>query len=210
MDTMTFNKSRLKAANVSELYGLCLGILADGYVDDSEIAFLLDWVKARPHLLRDPVVSEMMSIILRALEKGGDDSQNSILEALLSFTGSPIPDKEHSSVPSGLPLCEVIPDIEQKGCVFCCTGTFDLGSRGDCQKLIEQAGGLFSKGVTKKVDYLVIGNKVTPDWKQQSYGAKIIKAMEYRDSSNVSISIITEKDFIKVLDALKAMESRDA
>lgn len=92
------------------------------------------------------------------------------------------------------------------GMVFCCTGTFDLGARGYCQQLIEEVGGVISKNVTRKVDYLVIGIKITPDWKQQSYGAKIIKAMEYRDKNNIPISIIAELDFIKVLERLKELE----
>ncbi len=211
MDTMIFNSSRLKAANVSELYGLCLGILADGCVDCSEVDFLLAWLDARPHLLEDPIVSEMVSIIVKAIENGfDDDSQVTILKALLSFTGAPNPTKTHSAAPSDLPLCEEIPNAQLKGVVFCCTGTFDLGTRGDCQDLIAQSGGVFSKNVTKQVDYLVIGNKVTPDWKQQSYGRKIIKAMEYRDKSRLPISIINEQNFIKVLDGLKGLVAKDA
>ena len=120
MDTMIFNSARLKAANVNELYGLCLGILADGYVDHSEVEFLLAWLDARPHLLNDPVVNEMVTIILKAIENGIDsDAQSTILEALLSFTGAPTPSKTHSSAPSDLPLCESLPRVELKGTVFC-------------------------------------------------------------------------------------------
>lgn len=93
-----------------------MGILADGYVDSSEVEFLLDWLEARPHLLEDPVVNEMVSIILNAMEGGIEgDGQGAILEALLSFTGSPNPSKPHSSAPSELPLCEKIPKAELNG-----------------------------------------------------------------------------------------------
>lgn len=212
MDTMRFNKPRLRAGNASELYGLCLGVMADGYVAEAEIEFLVSWISARPYLMDDPVIEVLVSAIAKALEEGVESAtaQSQILEALLAFTGAPDPAREHSSIPSTLPLCKSIPAASLKGVVFCCTGTFDLGTRGDCKSAIENAGGVFSKGVTQKVDYLVIGNKITPDWKQQSYGAKIIKAMEYRDLNNLPISIITETQLGSVLESIMELGVEDA
>jgi NAD-dependent DNA ligase len=76
------------------------------------------------------------------------------------------------------------------------TGTCVFGTRKQCQTAVEELGGLNAKGVTKKLDYLVLGTYVTDSWAHESYGLKIEKAMEYRDSG-VPLCIITEEHWIK-------------
>ena len=41
------------------------------------------------------------------------------------------------------------------------TGTCVFGTRKQCQTAVEELGGLNAKGVTKKLDYLVLGAYVT-------------------------------------------------
>lgn len=200
MDTTRFNRPRIQKANVDELYGLCLGILADGIVTADEVQFLVSWLNAREHLLDDPIVSKVYEKLIDITTgDNSEESQNDLLKLLLEFTGAPSPSIDNSQQPSVLPLCEPAPSITIDDKVFCFTGTFDFGTRAECQQATEAQGGVSSKGVTKKTDYLVIGNQVTPDWKQQTYGAKIIKAMDYRDNKGASISIISESHWIQHL-----------
>jgi len=50
--------------------------------------------------------------------------------------------------------------------------------------------------VTKKLNYLVLGSYVTDSWAHETFGRKIEKAMDYRDSG-VPLAIITEEHWAK-------------
>jgi NAD-dependent DNA ligase len=56
-------------------------------------------------------------------------------------------------------------------------------------------GGINAKSVTKNLDYLVLGTYVTDSWIHESFGRKIEKAMQYRDSG-LPIKIITEEHWL--------------
>ncbi len=63
------------------------------------------------------------------------------------------------------------------------------------QASIETLGGKNAGSVTKSLNYLVIGTYVTDSWAHETFGRKIEKAMEYRDSG-VSLVIVTEEHWI--------------
>jgi len=75
---------------------------------------------------------------------------------------------------------------------FLFTGTFAYGVRKDCHAVTENLGGIISKGVNKKLNYLVIGSYVTDSWAHETFGRKIEKAMDYRDTTP-SLKIISEE-----------------
>ena len=201
METMKYHRARLAANAASEFYGLCLGTLADGILSMQEAKFLRDWLSARPGLSSDPIIAAVSRNLSLYLDSGveGGPAENDLINSMLSLTGQPLPDDIQSAVPCSLPLCDPLPVVQIPGSSFCFTGTFDLGTRNECHQHIAARGGVAVSNVTKRLNYLVIGNNVTPDWKQQTYGGKIIKAMEYRDAHGVTIAIINEKHLVQFL-----------
>lgn len=98
--------------------------------------------------------------------------------------------------PSTLPLDDPLPEVNFRGRVFLFTGTFAYGTRKQCQAVLETLGGVNASGVTKKVDYLVLGSYVTDSWAHENFGRKIEKAMVYRDQG-VPIHIVPEYHWIE-------------
>ena len=79
---------------------------------------------------------------------------------------------------------------------FLFTGTCVFGTRRECQEQVELLGGVNARGVTKSLDYLVLGTYVTDSWVHESFGRKIEKAVEYRDSG-VPIVIMSEEQWLE-------------
>lgn len=81
---------------------------------------------------------------------------------------------------------------------FCLTGTFNNGSKEDIEQKIIDKGGICSKGVSAKINYLIVGDGGSDAWKFGNYGGKVQKAMELKEKGK-QIEIISEEDFIKIL-----------
>ncbi len=71
------------------------------------------------------------------------------------------------------------------GKVFCITGTFENYKRNDIKEIIEKNGGSFSPSVSKKIDYLIVGNKP---------GSKLQKA------EKLGITFLSLNDFFKMIE----------
>jgi NAD-dependent DNA ligase len=87
-----------------------------------------------------------------------------------------------ASLSSTLPLCSPAPEIAFPGALFVVTGTFAYGPRAAVVATIEQRGGEVRPSVTKKTDFLVIGEIGSQAWRHSSYGRKIEAAVTIRDS----------------------------
>jgi len=94
-------------------------------------------------------------------------------------------------------------NIKITGNLFVLTGTFTTGKREDIKKIIELAGGIVSKNLTLSIDYLVVGDIVSRDWKYGKYGSKIEKALK----SN--IKIISEHTLIKNINSENDLKKED-
>lgn len=78
------------------------------------------------------------------------------------------------------------------------TGVMAYGPRKDRQTLVEERGGLIGGGVSKKVHYLVVGSVGNEQWRQSTYGTKIMKAVELPEAG-ASIAIVGEDHWQKML-----------
>lgn len=70
------------------------------------------------------------------------------------------------------------------GLTFCITGTLKSFSREEAKKFIECLGGHFTDNLTKKTDYLVVG---------ENPGSKLEKANKF------GVKVLTEEEFLKML-----------
>lgn len=94
-----------------------------------------------------------------------------------------------------MPLTVPAPEILYLGRSFCFTGVFEFGSRADCHEAVLERGGEPAKGVTKKLDYLVIGSVGSDFWRHSSFGTKILKAAQYCEEG-ARIAIVSESYWV--------------
>ncbi|MCB1808999.1 MAG: hypothetical protein KDJ99_28755 [Candidatus Competibacteraceae bacterium] len=197
-----FNQSRLSDRNIDELIGLCKGILADGLVVQQEAEFLQRWLNANRDIADQWPANILYQRINHVLRDGHLDDQESheLLKTLLDITGGPSQDA-HIELPMAttLPLDNPQPDLIFPDRSFCVTGRFAFGDRASVVKEITDRSGLISNGITKSVDYLLIGSVGSTDWIHTSYGRKIEKAVEYKNSQNPTLAIICEEHWVKFL-----------
>src|SRR5574338_1272354 len=108
---------------------------------------------------------------LRAMLADGwlDEDESGELLGLLMQIAAP-QGRADSVAPSSLPLTVPAPEIIHPGRSFCFTGVFEFGSRADCHEAVLGLGGEPTKGVTKKLDYLIVGAVGSEFWRHSSFG----------------------------------------
>lgn len=214
-ETLGAHKGRLAGRAADEFYGLAMGVLADGFVNHLEAQFLHRWMTDNPDIVNsgaDPLVRRVFVELDEILSDGVFEpaEQKRLLELLMKYTGADggVDQGVGQGLTSEIPLNDPAPDVLFRGRGFCFTGTFVFGKRAKCADLVESLGGVHSKNVTLDLDYLVVSHRVTPDWRHRSYGAKILKAMEYRDQRGRPLAIISERQLIDaVRDGLRRTRS---
>lgn len=186
-----------------ELIGLVKGVLADGVIWQAEVDFLLKWMETNRHAVRSWPASVLYSRIAAALADGhmDEDEESEIMGLLLAYAGgNSAPANGYASNSTTLPLSDPQPIVEVSGHLFCFTGKFNCGTRAWCQGQIHDRGGFSAANITKKLNYLVIGEIGSRDWLHSTYGTKIQDAVEYRDAG-VPIEIINEKHWFEQMSA---------
>jgi NAD-dependent DNA ligase len=175
------------------LIGVSKGLTADGKIDQREAEFLLGWLIQSRAATDNPVILNLLEKVSAMLEDGALDSEESseLLSLLHRISGDPSEVGELAKATS-LPIDHPLPEVTFPERSFLFTGTCAFGTRKQCHEATESLGGIISGGVTKELNYLVIGTYVTDSWAHESYGRKIEKAMEYREQG-VPLVIVTEE-----------------
>lgn len=188
-----FNRKNIQDRQIDTLIGLSKGLAADGKVDQAEAEFLLSWLVQNRQASDNPIIENLLNKVSEMLEDGILDEEESkeLLNILHSITGESSEIGELAKT-SSLPINEPLPSVVFQDNSFLFTGTCAFGTRKQCQEAIESLGGINAKGVTKTLNYLVLGTYVTDSWIHENFGRKIEKAMEYRESG-LPLVIITEE-----------------
>lgn len=189
---------RIVKRQIDELLGLAKGALLDGKVDQHEAEGIFAWLNANAMCLETWPASVLYDRLRAMLADGvlGEDESQELLGLLMQFAapqGGVI-----SVTPTTLPLTVPAPPIVHFGRSFCFTGVFECGSRSKCHELVLALGGGPAKGVTKKLDYLVIGSVGSEFWRHSSFGTKIMKAAQYREEG-APIAIVSESYWLSRL-----------
>jgi NAD-dependent DNA ligase len=183
--------ARLIQRDIDQLLGICEFALQDGMIDQAEAESILAWLDAHRACLDTWPANVLYTRLRRMLADGAldDQEQGDLLGLVLQIaqprTGA------GTVVPSALPLDAPPPPILFEGRNFCFTGVFDFGTRADCQAAVADRGGICLHGITKKLHYLIIGNVGSETWRHSSFGTKIARAVDYRESGR-SLAIVTE------------------
>lgn len=195
-----FHEARIDRRSADALAGIAAGLAADGKINQQEAEFLKTWIETHWVHLEDPVVNILYRRLEGMLSDGVLDADESVelLGMLHQFTGLPISAAKMSYAPATLPFDNPAPELNLPDRVFLFTGVMSYGPRKECESLIVERGGLIGGSVSKKVHYLVVGNIGNEQWLHSSYGTKIKKAVELRESG-VPIAIVGEDHWLKVL-----------
>lgn len=196
-------------AELQELQGICYGVLADGVIRDQEIIELEKWIDSNKHLSSYYPYDELRTVLFKILKDGVVDHEEKILlkayfSQFVKLTNEELTTKIDQEIKatniSG--LCAFEPNITIDGKLFSCTGKLSRGSRGDLAKLIANLGGVFSDNITKKTNYLIVGDNGNPAWAFACYGRKVERALKMRKEGD-NILIVHENDFLDFTDDLQ-------
>lgn len=196
-----FGAARVAGRSFDELMGFVRGILADGEVTEAEARSLLQWCECNPLAVAEWPGREIAARLNRVFADGVvTEEERADLAALLqAVTGGQPKAPSGAGRSTRLPLNDPLPQLAFAGRTFVFTGQFVYGPRNACEAEVVQRGGHCSSGVTKKVDFVVIGELCSRDWLYSTHGTKIQKAVEYRDERGVPIAIVPEDAWVAAL-----------
>ena len=196
-----FNEARIDRRSADALVGLAAGIVSDGVVTLKAAIFLEEWIAKNLLHLEDPVVNILYRRLSNMLSDGILDAEESreLLAMLQNFSGLSLSQGKAENkaseasftTPNDLPFNMPVPEIVWAERLFVFTGVMAYGPRKNCQALIEERGGLIGGGINKKTHYLVVGSVGNDQWRHSSYGLKIMRAVELRESGS-PVAIIGE------------------
>lgn len=194
MDIFTrFNRKNIDDRQVDTLIGLSKGLIADGKIVQAEAEFLQTWLIQSRLASDNPIIINLLDKVSSMLEDNclDEDEAEELLNILHKISGESSEVGELAKT-TNLPINEPVPSVLFEGSTFLFTGTCVFGTRKQCQEAVMALGGKCASGVTKDLNYLVLGTYVTDSWTHENFGRKIEKAMVYRDSG-IPIAIITEE-----------------
>jgi hypothetical protein len=186
-----FNASRRADRDLSELLGLAKGVMLDGVVTENEAIQLRTWIANHP----DVVETWPGDILSKRLEKIFADGKATpeecadLAKLLGQLVGGEAGIMVGKNASTTLPIDQPPPKITLRGKTFVLTGTFALGPRSACEKLIESFGGQSEGNVTGRTDFLVVGTFASRDWAHTSYGRKIELAIEKKKTGQKIASL---------------------
>jgi len=165
-----------------ELKSILSEIVADGVLSDEETLALQGWLDENASLKGNFPFDKIFEIVSKALADG--ILENEERESMLCLFEQ-ITDPVSKACACG--------DIDINGKTFCLTGEFDFGERSEVQAVLVKRGGIPVSGVTRKTDYVIVGNKGSDAWCAGNYGTKVMKALELQ-SKGFPIKIVRETD----------------
>jgi NAD-dependent DNA ligase len=196
---ISIDKHRTNRA-IEHLMGLVTGMVADGELNDREITMLSTWLASHPEAIADFPGTVIARAVHDVLEDGviTEAERNHLLTTLTSLastdfsaTGSVSPEV------TNLPIEDCV-TVDFKNSMVCFTGEFLYGTRAACERLVLKVGAMCADNVSKKVDILVIGTRVAPDWAHTSFGRKIQRAVELQEEGH-AIEIISERRMMEAI-----------
>lgn len=196
--------------DLQTLQGICHGILADGIINEKEVRDLEAWLEQNTHLSTYYPYDEIRSLILSIVSDGIiEEEEILVLKAYLNqFVNIENQEiaKQIDAETADINIsghCTSDPNIDFDGKTFCITGVLKSGARAELENLISDLGGIPTKTVTKKTDYLIVGDNGNQSWAFACYGRKVEKALEMRKVGH-QICLVHEYD---LMDAIEDMKS---
>lgn len=193
------NRNASKACE--HLLGMVDGMLADDHLHDREIQFLSAWLTEHRPVCEGWPLYSIGRMVRAALADGviTDEERSHLKANLQALIGSPYATTGWAG-PDVAPLpIEDAVTVRLTNASLCFTGEFLFGTRAACERASLRAGAVIADGVTRQLDYLIIGTRVSPDWAHSSFGRKIQRAAELQESG-CELEIISEHRWLEALE----------
>ena len=174
-------------------------IVSDRNLHDSEIMFVNDWIKAHSTVSTSWPGNVIAQQLKQILFDGviSESERSSLLNNLSEISAGTL-----AKVSAVAEEIDFHPDeldvIDFTSHTFCLSGNFLFGDKDKCADEITKRGGLMLAGVTKKLNYLIVGGLGSDQWKHGNFGTKVEKAIQYR-SDGIPIKIVHEESWVKFL-----------
>ena len=204
---MSHEFARTKAADthrtnraVEHLLGMVTGMVADAELNNKEIQLLRLWMISHPEATATFPGSVIQKKVAQILEDGiiTEDERSHLLQTLTALAAGDFDATGSADAQIiNLPIDDAV-TIELKNTLICLTGEFLYGTRAACERLVLRAGAMCADNVSKKVDILIVGTRVSTEWAHTSFGRKIQRAVELQSQGH-PIEIISER---RMMDAL--------
>ena len=188
------------SAELQVLHALLAGIAADEKITEDELGGLSEWISDHEFLRKCWPYDEIDSLIVSVMADRHIDAKehNDLLSYFSEFTHEISNDGEKNNFEPLAGICAVSPEIIFKNSAFCFTGESVRLPRKELSSLVIDRGGKVVKGVSKILDYLIIGAAGNECWKYSCYGRKIEQAINYR-KQGCPIVLVHENDFFDAL-----------
>lgn len=198
-------------SDLQRLQGIFHGIMADNTITDDEVLQLEEWINTNTHLMGCYPYDEINTLLTSILKDGiiTNDEKNMLKVFFNEFidtnASKNIDIQEIENLKKEIKitgLCATCPDIEINNKKFCFTGKSSLKTRSEIKEIIENYNGLFTNSISKKVNYLIVGNDGNPCWAFSCYGRKVEKAINLRKAGH-NVVIVHENDFWDMVEDLE-------
>ena len=199
-------------SSIQFLSGMLHGLLSDGELNEKEIETLRAWMDANDFLAGTYPFDEINSLLYVVLDDKKITPEEkdqlmaffgNVIDFTASYNLSEVEFKKLREKYSVGGICAVRPEITFEDKSFCFTGESYRAKRADIAATIEQLGGTVRSAVSKKTDYLIVGNAGNPCWAYACYGRKIEEAVALRKEGAGGV-IVNETDFWDAVDDAQA------
>jgi len=191
--------ARLLKRGSESLIGIASGLIADGELNNKEIQFLSLWLSENQALSTSWPGEVIYKRVREVLADGviTVEERDYLQKSLTELVGGAFCDDGAIAAGStDLPVDQSAV-VQIPSLAFCFTGQFLFGTRSACEQTVTQRGGRILS-VSKKLDFLVIGELSSRDWKYSSFGTKIESAMKLKQEG-VPLAIVTEAQWARAL-----------
>ncbi|HUJ73698.1 MAG TPA: hypothetical protein VL359_02525, partial [bacterium] len=179
---------------LTELIGVCKGVIADGKVVPEEAEYLRDWLARNAqvaHLWPADVLSRRLADVF-ADGKVDEQEQADLLELLTKITADQPRISQAQALAVPLPLDVPEPAVEFGKRRFCLAGKFLYGPPAKCRQAVTQRGGSVQVRPSAHTDYVVIGALNSADWNACADADKIRSALRFKQHGQ-PLYIISEE-----------------
>jgi NAD-dependent DNA ligase len=191
--------NRLLRRGSESLIGIASGLMADGELNNREIQFLSLWLSENQALATTWPGEVIYKRVREVLADGviTAEERDYLQKSLAELVGGSFSDD--GAIAAGatdLPVDQSAV-VQIPSLAFCFTGQFLYGTRTACEQTVIQRGGRISSG-NKKLDFLVVGELSSRDWKYSSFGTKIESAIKLKQEG-IPLTIVTESQWVRAL-----------